>query len=650
AANAQADANTACPFAKNLVAESIKQIVTGYRAVNPNLAYIVIIGDDDIIPFFRHPDNTLLGNEENYVPPVLDDTHSQSSLRLGFVLGQDAYGSKVDISAKVSDFPIPDLPVGRLVETATDITGMLDAYLDETVDGVVPTPQTALVTGYDFLEDAALEVQSQLEAGLNNQSDLLLSAQDLPPAQGWTAEQLGDLILNNRYDVAFLAGHFSANSALAADYETSLITTQLVESTVDMTNAIFFSAGCHSGYNIVNSHSVPFFTLPLDWSQAFAQKRATLIAGTGYQYGDTDFLEYSERIYAEFSRQLRVGAPGEPVSIGNAFVASKQIYLANTPKVEGLHEKALLEATIFGLPMLSIVMPGERIAPDSAGAPISPTPFTTNPGSTLNLEFSDVTLNPNLTLQNQTLDIIYEDPPNPGDPTQVTAQYLTGSNGLVTNVAEPALPLEALNVTADNGKVLRGVGFRGGTFTDLPEIVPLTGAPTTEIRGVHAPFLSDVFFPIRPWHINYYDALADGSITTLFVTPAQHQSTAPGSQTSTLRRFDQMNFRLYYSDNIATFDGGSTPALSAAPKIAEVRARVDGGSAQFGVQVVGNPAAGIQEVWVTYTALSGPFAGQWQSLDLTQDSKNSTIWKGTLDLAGTNPDDVRFMVQAVNGV
>ena len=45
-------------------------------------------------------------------------------------------------------------------------------------------------------------------------------------------------------------------------------------------------------------------TLPLDWAQAFA-KRATLIAGTGYQYGDTDFLEYSERLYRDFARRLR---------------------------------------------------------------------------------------------------------------------------------------------------------------------------------------------------------------------------------------------------------------------------------------------------------------------------------------------------------
>ena len=111
----------------------------------------------------------------------------------------------------------------------------------------------------------------------------------------------------SRHDVIFLAGHFSANSALAADFTTSLLTTDLAASTTDFTNSIVFSAGCHSGYNLVDGDAIPGVTLPLDWAQAFARKKATLIAGTGYQYGDTDFLEYSERLYTNFARQLRAG-------------------------------------------------------------------------------------------------------------------------------------------------------------------------------------------------------------------------------------------------------------------------------------------------------------------------------------------------------
>jgi hypothetical protein len=80
AANDQADNKPACPYAKNLVADAIKGIVDDYRQVNP-LEYVVIIGNDDVIPFFRSPDQAMLGNELNYSPPVRDNTASQASLK-----------------------------------------------------------------------------------------------------------------------------------------------------------------------------------------------------------------------------------------------------------------------------------------------------------------------------------------------------------------------------------------------------------------------------------------------------------------------------------------------------------------------------------------------------------------------------------------
>ena len=53
-------------------------------------------------------------------------------------------------------------------------------------------------------------------------------------------------------------------------------------------------------------------------AQAFAQQKATLVAGTGYQYGDTDFLEYSERLYLNFAKELRAGTAGSKIAIGDA--------------------------------------------------------------------------------------------------------------------------------------------------------------------------------------------------------------------------------------------------------------------------------------------------------------------------------------------
>ena len=106
---------------------------------------------------------------------------------------------------------------------------------------------------------------------------------------------------------------------------------ELAASSVNLENSIVFSAGCHSGYNIVDGDAIPNVTQPIDWVQAFAQKQATVIAGTGYQYGDTDFTAYSAKLYASFAQNLVAGGT---VAVGNALVAAKQQYLAGTPQLE----------------------------------------------------------------------------------------------------------------------------------------------------------------------------------------------------------------------------------------------------------------------------------------------------------------------------
>ena len=111
----QAANNPACPYAKNLVAEEFKGIVDAYRA-NP-LQYVVLVGNDDAIPFFRSPDKSAIGKESGYVPPVESNSPSEASLRRDFVLSQDRYGSKTSIALPWNDFPVPELAVGRLVET-----------------------------------------------------------------------------------------------------------------------------------------------------------------------------------------------------------------------------------------------------------------------------------------------------------------------------------------------------------------------------------------------------------------------------------------------------------------------------------------------------------------------------------------------------
>ena len=351
------------------------------------------------------------------------------------MLSQDAYGARTTLSLKGASVPLPDLAVGRLVETPAEITGALTRYA--ALGGTLPTPHASLVTGYDFLTDAADAVQAHWQAGLGAgaRTDTLITDQDVPPStttvngvpdrrHSWTAADLRAALLTGaRHDLVYLAGHFSANSALAADSATSLVTTEVRDSAVDLRDSLVLSAGCHSGYNIADTDGVPGLTLGLDWAQLMAQKGATLVAGTGYQYGDTDFLEYSERLYADLAGQLRVGTGAVP--LGRALVLAKQRYLATTPVLDGLHQKALLEATLYGLPMLGLDLPAGRtpaVVPSAASA----TPVASGPGASLSLSARDLALTPVTTVVDRDLTDV--------DGTGLTHfTYLTGADGVTTS-------------------------------------------------------------------------------------------------------------------------------------------------------------------------------------------------------------------------
>jgi hypothetical protein len=635
-ANALADQNITCPYAKNLVASSIKSIVDQYRAQNPGLKYVVILGNDNVIPFFRYPDQSLLGDESGFVPPVNDQTASQASLRLDYFLSQDAYGSTISLVQNASVLPLPGMPVGRLVEQPSEITNMLNVFLNNTDNGAV-SPTSALVTGYDFMAPGASAIQAQLQAGINANVDALVSPQGQAPAQSWTANDLRSKLLQNHYDLMYLASHFRDSGLLAADYSSQLLAQEVVSSTVNMTNSIIFSAGCHVGYNTVDSSVVPNVTEQPDWAQAFASKGATLIGGTGYQYGDTDFIALSQQIYLDFTEQLRTGIG--PVSLGQALVAAKQQYLASKPTLSGIDQKSVLEITLYGLPMLNVNLPGRLSTATDTSIVNSTSGFNTNPGSTLGLSSADITVTPALTLHSQTL--------NTTDSSNtISANYYSGSNGVVSNPAEPVLPLETRNVTVPD-QILRGVGFIGGVYNDTSGVTPLTSAAGTELRGVHITFPTSVFYPLRPWNVNYFDALNGNGITRLMVTPAQFKADPTNPQTGTLRAYGPMDFRLFYSNNTTSYQG-NTPALADPPSISHVFANSGTGTVTFHINVTGDPSAGIQQVWVTYTDISNPAGGVWQSVFLTQNPNDSTLWEESIPT--NNSSSLRYMVQAVNGV
>ncbi|MEZ5275249.1 MAG: DUF5011 domain-containing protein [Opitutaceae bacterium] len=665
ALNEQADTgvNVNCPYAKNLVAEAIRNIAAAYRIKYSSIGDITIVGNDDVIPFFRRSDDANLANEAQYFPPVLNSTHSQSALRTGRVLEQDSYGSECRVVLSTGEYNLPGAPVGRLVEEAGDVIRTIDTYLpvfSGSTPGVLPAPAggyRALSVAYDFMADAGEAIADEFRDGLNlgggDTVNTLISDPSLAPSESWTAGELsGAFYKSDRLNLIFIGAHGSTASALAADYTSRFTAAELEAATVDITYAIAASQACHLGYNTVDPDAVPSVTLRPDWAQAFARKGAIFLAGTGYQYGETQLLEYGERLYLEFWRQLRTGSA--PVSVGQAMVNAKLAYLAKTPNMRGIHEKTLLVGlTLYGLPMVRINLPGGRLpAAGGSGGGLA----VASLGGSFGLATADLEVTPELTRKTLTLDVV-------GQSRTVDASYYLGSDGAVSLVAEPIRPLESEAVGAASGALLRGVVLRSATYVDETPFLPLTGAPATEIRGVAAPFKSEVFYPIIPWATNQIGELCGGNAggTVLNAFPAQFRSDLvdPAVEAGLLRKYTGMSFGLFYSDS----PSGENPAqfLTPAPAVNGVAAELSADGSEIVIEAVieTSAAVGIHEVLATYTGEPGsPWHGAWHSVYLSPTSSPLFFpgsvnadgiirtWTASIPVSGYAAD-FRFIIQTV---
>ena len=647
-ANTQADNNLGCPSAKNLVAAEIKNVIEAYRAANPGLEYLVLAGGADVVPYFQVPDLSGLANERDYVVPVAPSTASEAGLETNLVQGQDAYGSQIEVTQAGFTLAYPGLATGRLVETASDISAAVNAYIE--TDGTIE-PHSSLVTGYDFVADAAEAVKSELDTGTNSTADTLIQPVGESPAgpNAWTADQLRTKLLAGNFDIAMLSGHFSAGNLLAADYTTQLSAKEIALSSADLTDVLFLALGCHGGYTIPSSDLLEGNLYEgaspnPDWAKAFLRKGAAgYVSATGYAYGDTELTEYGERLFLLMVQQLRTG--DSLVSVGQALVEAKQQYLAETAQLTGIDQKTIVEMTLYGLPMMKVDMPGTRLPAPSGNSIVGGTTTTSNPGANYGLSSTVVTLDPEVHTEMKSLLDLSDDPPV----NTITTTYLTGSDGVVANPFEPIYPKAIYNVSV-NDLVLRGVAFRGGSYHDETGVIPLTTAPTTETSTANLSYNTEVFYPTQVWSPNYYDALTGGN-TGLVVFPAQFKSSQPGAIDGTRRIFDQLKLELYYLPSNWTDATIKAAGVSAAPVIQGASAVESGGDVTFSVNAVTEGAAGVQAVWVLYTGVPGSsYHGSWIPLDLDQNGVDPTLWEGILPLpSGANADDIRFMVQAVGG-
>ncbi|MBV9893331.1 MAG: hypothetical protein JO020_04090 [Chloroflexi bacterium] len=590
-----------CPAAANVVASALHDLIDAYRVQSgPAFQYVTILGGHTVVPYHLTTDTAELERENGYNPGLIDTSKSAASLANAYVMTDGYYVSFKPATRLESDVSLPDanMAVGRIVEFPVDIQNVLQDFID---NNGVAHPTSALVTGYTFFTDLAkFEVNQLSSAGVN--TDSLIS-------DTWTASDLrGKLFGAATPGIVAVNWHAESNQAVAADYATAHPTTistseiaGLPTTDTRFKNTLVVSIGCHMAYPLIDGDVIPNPTAPPQFvtdqrafTETFQNRGAMVLGNSGFGYGDTDFIGYSEELLALVTQELTDGAPST-VPVGMALTNAKRKYIQNSGATTGVDKKSLEELTFYGPPMWSIGLPTRVAKPGPNTQPVNPQ--VADESHSLSAD----TVAPNYTLTQHTLET--------GD---VSSTYYEADHQSTDQAAgkqevpyRATLPFKGFDISSQSAGTARGVALIGADYVDHPNSTVTVDLPATEVSGARPPWPTQGFWPFQTFSLN---ELAGQELVT---TPIQWQSS--DGITGTTRQYDDSatKLRVYYSNltNGAAFAGPAT--------INDVKLSPNGALLHVDITVSGSSAADIFDVLVNYTVPPTPGGtGHWKTCSL----------------------------------
>ncbi len=404
----------------NAVAEAIRQVILAQWDADPEVEYLVLVGDDRVMPFYRTVDGT--------------STPDPWTLTDDFYLDHEPTPCSDCANPNVY---IPDLAGGRLLEAPDQIIGQLDTFLA----GSELNLSSAAVTGYEFMIDCGAVHCNTLQAD-NLTTDCTLIG------ESWTSNDFISRVLHTYHDATSINGHASSYGFGTPSGVVNV--SDFTNSPLDFARAIFYTTGCHAGENVLGS---------LDLPEGLAIKRANYIANTGYGWGSRVSVGLSEELMWNFTRQLVVGTHSSP---GRALKLAKQQYFADHPAPGVYDEKITTESTLYGLPMYGVISPAVFLSAADIGIRVSvvQTPL----GNGLHKDSASYSWSM----------------PTPVSSPEGT--YYTIYGTVIGRDGEPILPRFSHDVSK-SGLALHGVVFTGGSYTTVSQDPPLQRFVTTAVQA-----------------------------------------------------------------------------------------------------------------------------------------------------------------------
>jgi hypothetical protein len=589
--------NQCSPGASNDVVRAIGKYLD---TLPTTYKYVVLVGGYDVVPPGLVLDNTSYVNERDYASTFYGATNNQflSAYALGYLPTDDPYG---DTSYPGTGAYVPDVAVGRLVETPNQIMGQIDKYTSPAVNGAI-NPTTALVTGYDFLSDGAQQVAAALQPKVPAPAQLINDS--------WSRLQLLSALFPTTGaapQIDVVNAHYDHRHALPASENASGTATPDLLGTNDVAasaNRLVITLGCHSGVPV--SDNLFASGLSTDWAETYlGQGAIDYIANTGFGLGETAGVAYSEQLQVLLAQRL-----DGSMTVGQALAFAKQEYAGSVPTTSGYQLKVLDEAELYGLPMYSL-------GTGSTAAPPDPKPVVTDAAT--GLPATTFSISPTYAINTVT----------------GRGSYYTVAGSAAYEDRRPIEPLSKLDVTEPN-LVAHGALITGLTSTDTPNFDAAFSRVVEDSAALSPELVGNVTYPSKLQAITTFST-PTGTRQRLLLFGGQYKSDAtPDAAGVGVQRLfgTQSGMVLYAAPSATDFDPPTFgPVSVSSPTTSTVG---------FAVDVNDNSGVdGVKRVLALYRDASG----SWKSIDLSHVAGNSR-WSGAGPLTGTS---VEWFIQAVDG-
>ena len=352
------DGNEGDVAATNTCVEAIDGYVEQLKQSSyPNLYYVIIVGATEVMPMKAREQDHLYSAMEKTWGAGLPGTGSYIEQLYstpgavngwGHYLTDSIYGdlSYVNDGWGSDHELVPELAVGRLVETPAQISDLIETYL--TGNAYFSRANRVSIASDDYVDGGTLAAD-HMDPGTD---DALVQgsfdSNDVPPK------------LNAANDLVYLGGHGNYNtvstgseSFKAGDHATYGDTADLG----DMPDAVIVTSGCHNGASFGNQlyHAPDTGTTYSEFPEEFAGKKAGVYVGaTGYtavsitgSSTDVAQVRHNEKLSTYIIQHLDQDGN---ITAGEAFRRAVNSYVTDVGSIGTVERRVIAITTLYGIP------------------------------------------------------------------------------------------------------------------------------------------------------------------------------------------------------------------------------------------------------------------------------------------------------------